>query len=172
VSFEERERFFALVCSGLSLVKSAAGAGVSLRSAVSWWQRSGLMSPQIQQGRAGGLPGSAPARVPGAAETGAAPRQRRPLSTDDRAVIGVGLRFGCSYAQIGGLIGRDKSVVCREVARHRGPDGSYWAPVAHAGGARTSTPAQGDQVVAEPGTVRADRGVDGPGLVTEVDRRS
>ena len=131
VSFEERERFFGLVCSGLSLAKSAAGAGVSLRSAVSWWQRSGLKSPQIQHGRAGGLPGSAPARVPGAAETGAAPRQRRALSSEDRAVIGVGLRFGCSYAQIGGLIGRDKSVVCREVARNRGPDGSYWAPVAH-----------------------------------------
>ena len=29
------------------------------------------------------------------------------------------------------MIGRDKSVVCREVARNRGPDGSYWAPVAH-----------------------------------------
>lgn len=31
----------------------------------------------------------------------------------------------CSYAQIGRLIGRDKSVVWREVAR------SYWGPVAH-----------------------------------------
>jgi IS30 family transposase len=29
------------------------------------------------------------------------------------------------------MIGRDRSVVCREVARNRGPDGSYWAPVAH-----------------------------------------
>ena len=29
------------------------------------------------------------------------------------------------------MIGRDKSVVCREVARNRGPDGSYWGPVAH-----------------------------------------
>jgi hypothetical protein len=28
VFFEKRERFFELVCSGLSLAKSAAGAGV------------------------------------------------------------------------------------------------------------------------------------------------
>ena len=29
------------------------------------------------------------------------------------------------------MIGRCKSVVSREVARNRGPDGSYWGPVAH-----------------------------------------
>ena len=40
---------------------------------------------------------------------------------------------GCSYAQIGSMIGRNKSVISREVARNRGPDGSYWAPVAHRG---------------------------------------
>ena len=53
------------------------------------------------------------------------------LSIEDRAVIAAGLRRELSYAQIGALIGRDKSVICREVARNRGPDGSYWAPVAH-----------------------------------------
>ena len=46
-------------------------------------------------------------------------------------MIAVGLMVGCSYAVIGAMIERDKSVVCREVARNRGPDGSYWAPVAH-----------------------------------------
>ena len=46
-------------------------------------------------------------------------------------MIAVGLMCGCSYAQIGRLIRRNKSVVCREVARHRGPDRSYWASVAH-----------------------------------------
>jgi len=39
--------------------------------------------------------------------------------------------MGCSYSAIGTMIGRDKSVICREVARNRGPDGSYWAGVAH-----------------------------------------
>ena len=46
-------------------------------------------------------------------------------------MIAVGLMCGCSYAQIGSMIGRDKSVICRELARNRGPDGSYWGPVAH-----------------------------------------
>jgi IS30 family transposase len=53
------------------------------------------------------------------------------LTSEDRSAIAVGLMCGCSHAQIGGLIGRNKSVICREVARHRGPDGSYWGPVAH-----------------------------------------
>jgi IS30 family transposase len=53
------------------------------------------------------------------------------LTSEDRAAIAVGLRCGCSYAQIGVMIGRDKSVISREVTRNRGPDGSYWAPIAH-----------------------------------------
>jgi IS30 family transposase len=53
------------------------------------------------------------------------------VTSEDRSAIAVGLMCGCSYAQIGRLIGRDTSVVWREVARNRGPDGSYWAPVAH-----------------------------------------
>ncbi|PSK89364.1 IS30 family transposase [Haloactinopolyspora alba] len=40
-------------------------------------------------------------------------------------------RQGLSYAQIGVAIGRDKTVVWREINRNRGPDGSYYAPVAH-----------------------------------------
>jgi IS30 family transposase len=36
-----------------------------------------------------------------------------------------------SLAQIGALIGRDKSVISREIARNSGPDGSYYAAVAH-----------------------------------------
>ena len=46
-------------------------------------------------------------------------------------MITAGLRQRLSYSQIGELIGRDKSVVCREIARNRGPDGSYRGPVAH-----------------------------------------
>jgi IS30 family transposase len=53
------------------------------------------------------------------------------LSSDDRAVIAVGLRQRLSYREIGGLIGRDPSVVWREVARNRGPDGCYRGPIAH-----------------------------------------
>ena len=69
--------------------------------------------------------------MPGALGPDDPPRQRRPLTGEDRAVITAGLRQRLSNAQIGELIGRDKSVVCREVARNSGPDGSYRGPVAH-----------------------------------------
>jgi IS30 family transposase len=36
-----------------------------------------------------------------------------------------------SYGAIAAMIGRDRSVVSREVVRNRGRDGSYWGPVAH-----------------------------------------
>lgn len=58
-------------------------------------------------------------------------RRRRPLTSEDRAVIDAGLRQKLSLQQIGDLIDRDKSVVCREVHRNSGPDGRYWAPLAH-----------------------------------------
>jgi len=131
VPYEEREEFFELVCSGLSLQRAASFSGVSVRAGQVWWRRSGLMIPVIQLGRDGGLPGSAPARVPEEPRPPARPRVRRALSSEDRSAIAVALRCGCSYAQVGRLIGRDKSVVWREVARNRGPDGSYWGPVAH-----------------------------------------
>lgn len=131
VSDEEREEFFELVCSGMSIRAAAATAGVSVRSGGSWWRSSGLVTPAIQFGRSGGLPGSAAAMMPGALGPGEPARQRRPLTSEDRSVIAVGLRCQASYAQIAALIGRDKSMVWREVNRNRGPDGSYWGAIAH-----------------------------------------
>jgi len=131
VSYEEREEFFELVCSGFSIQAAAGAAGVSVTAATSWWRSSGLGRPVIQFGAIGGLPGSAPQVVPGAHGPDDAPRQRRPLTSEDRSAIAVALMCGCSYAQVGSMIGRDKSVICREVARNRGPDSSYWAPLAH-----------------------------------------
>lgn len=137
VSYEEREEFFELVCSGMSIQAAAGAAGVSVTAGASWWRSSGLVSPVIQFGAVGGLPGSAPPVVPGVLGPDdpdgpeEPPRRRRPLTSEDRSVIAVGLRCGCSFAQIGAMVGRDKSVIWREVARNRGPDGSYWGPVAH-----------------------------------------
>ena len=131
VSYEEREEFFDLVCSGLSLHRAAASSGVSERAGRDWWRRSGLMSPVIQLGRDGGLPGSAPARVPDEPRADGRSRQRRALTSEDRSAIAVALLCRCTYQEIGDLIGRDKSVVWREVSRNRSPDGSYWGPVAH-----------------------------------------
>jgi IS30 family transposase len=53
------------------------------------------------------------------------------LSSEDRAVIAAGLAAKWSYERIGVAIGRDRSVISREVARNRSADGRYWAPVAH-----------------------------------------
>jgi IS30 family transposase len=130
-AYETRYEFFELVCGGVSLTAAADLVRVSRETASTWWRSSGLVTPVIQLGAIGGLPGSAPQIVPGALGPDDPLRARRPLSSEDRSAIAVGLMCGCSYAQIGRMIGRNKSVICREVARHRGPDGSYWAPVAH-----------------------------------------
>jgi IS30 family transposase len=47
-------------------------------------------------------------------------------------MIQMGRLSGLSYAEIGAAIGRDKSVVWREVNRNRSRDGVYYASVAHA----------------------------------------
>ena len=52
---------------------------------------------------------------------------RRMLGVDDRASIMAGLEAGLSQVRIAHLIGRSPSVVCREIARHTGPDGQYRA---------------------------------------------
>jgi IS30 family transposase len=53
------------------------------------------------------------------------------LTSEDRAVIAAGVDAGWSLRRIGGVIGRDPSVVCREIDRNAGADGSYHGPVAH-----------------------------------------
>lgn len=52
---------------------------------------------------------------------------RRMLSVEDRAAIMVGLEAGLSQVRIARSIGRNPSVVCREIAHHRGPGGAYKA---------------------------------------------
>ena len=52
---------------------------------------------------------------------------RRMLSVEDRVAIMVGLEAGLSQVRIARSIGRSPSVVCRDIARHRGPGGVYKA---------------------------------------------
>jgi len=129
-AYEVHEEFLELVCGGVPFDVARLVVGVGANTGRAWWRRCGLMDVVVQMGARGGLAGSAPAMVPGACSEGQQ-RSRRPLSSEDRAVIAAGLRRDLSYAQIGALICRDRSVVWREVARNRGPDGSYWGPVAH-----------------------------------------
>ena len=126
-SFEVRELLLGLVAGGSSVSQAAAVVGVSRQTGCRWWRESSVMDLRVVTGASGGLAGSPPPTVPG----GGGSRQRRPLSGEDRAVIAVGIREGWSYRRIGAAIGRDPSVVCRELARNRGLDGSYCAPVAH-----------------------------------------
>lgn len=165
-SLEKREEFLALVCSGASFATAVEAVGVARGTGWSWWRQCGLMDLEIKFGQRGGLAGSSPAPCPG---TG---RVRRALTGEDRAVIAVGLRQQLSFARIGVLIGRDRSVVCREVARHRGPDGSYSGAVAHrAAHERRRRPRQA-KLAANPGLCRRiedwmDQGWS-PGLIARV----
>lgn len=154
VPYEVREEFFALVCAGASLQAAARLSGVSERSATTWWRSCGVMSPVIQFGRAGGLPGSAPPARPGQEQPGPSVRVRRALSSEDRAVIAAGLQAGWSYRKIARLIGRCPSVVSREVARNRGRDGAYWAPVAHRAAHERRRRPKEFRLVANPGLCR------------------
>ena len=52
---------------------------------------------------------------------------RRMLGALDRAAIMAGVNAGLFQTRIAHLIGRSPSVVCREIARHRGPGGVYQA---------------------------------------------
>jgi transposase, IS30 family len=112
------------------------------------------VTPRIQFGSVGGLPGTVPPAVPGLAGPEEPERQRRALTSEDRAVIAVGLLCECSYAQIGALIGRDKSVVWREVNRNRAPDGTYWAPIAHRAAHERRRRPKGFKLVRNPGLCR------------------
>ena len=125
ISVETREEFFDLVCAGMPLSRAALDMGVSEDTGQRWWRQSGVMMLRAQTGARGGLRGTAPARCPGRGT------QRRALTSEDRAVIAAGITSGWSYAYIGCKIGRDRSVVWREVERNRGPDGSYIGTVAH-----------------------------------------
>ena len=87
-------------------------------------------------------------------------------------MIAAGLRRELSYTQIGELIDRDKSVVCREVARNRGVDASYWGPVAHRAAHERRRRPKEFRLVANPALcryieARMDEGWS-PGLIAEV----
>jgi len=57
---------------------------------------------------------------------------------DERIAIMRGLDTSLGYAEIGDQIGRDRTVIWREVRRNRNADGDYHARMAHARAARNS----------------------------------
>ncbi len=129
VAREVREEFLTLVCAGASLNAASRWVGRTSPWGVKVWRQAVPMrcvngvKPRV--GAAGGV-GIGP--VPACPGQG---RKRRPITIHDRKVIANGMAEGLSYAQIGKLIGRDKSLICREVQRHRARDGRYHPHVAH-----------------------------------------
>ncbi len=116
-----RTEFVDLVCGGLSVIAASRRVGASHGTGTNWWTQSGQMMT-VSMGPGGGLSDPAPtAEGPGG----------RALNLAERGMIQMGRRSGMSYARIGEAIGRDKSVVWREIKRNTSADGVYYASVAH-----------------------------------------
>lgn len=116
-SWEVREVAFLALCRGGSLRDAAAITGASFRAIAMWWQDSVGMpvDPRRVTVRDPLRPDASPGRG---------------LTLEDRIEIQAGVRAGLSQREIGRLVRRDQSVISRELARHRGPDGEYHAAVA------------------------------------------
>jgi transposase, IS30 family len=120
-SLDARTEFFDLVCGGMSILAASRRVGATHGTGNNWWAQSGQMMA-VNMGARGGLADPAPSpEGPGG----------RALKLEERGMIQMGLRSGLSYTAIGEAIGRDKSVVWREVKRNTGADGVYYASVAH-----------------------------------------
>ena len=116
-----RTDFVDMVCGGMSILAASRRVGVTHGAGRIWWAQSGHMM-SVNMGAVGGLADPATsAEGPG-----------RALDLAERGMIQMGRRSGMSYARIGELIGRDKSVVWREVNRNTSADGEYYASAAHA----------------------------------------
>jgi len=97
--------------------------GVSTTSAWLWWRDAGAMKLLMGKGDRG-LAGPGDLARPGG--------RGHPISYDERVEIMRGLDQGLCQAEIARRLGRDRSVICREIRRNCHPDGDYHARMAHA----------------------------------------
>lgn len=116
-----RTEFVDLMCAGVGVHEAARRVGAAGQTGSKWWRQSGGM--KLNAPRAGG--GIADPAPP------ADGRGERELTLAERGMIQFGRRKGLSYGEIGEAIGRNKSVVWREVNRNTSDDGVYYASVAH-----------------------------------------
>jgi transposase, IS30 family len=109
-----RREFFDRVLAGAAPSRAAVDVGICCGTGRQWWAQTGLMKQMSKDlgSDAGG-------------------RGHR-LCLDERITIMRGRDTGLSCAEIGRRIGRDRSVVWREIARNTLSDGDYHAGVAHA----------------------------------------
>jgi transposase, IS30 family len=118
-----KRELFDRVCGGVAVTRASVEVGVSRSSGWVWWREAGGM--ELLKGTGDhGLANPGNVSLPGG-------RGHR-LSLEERVAIMRGLDQRLSYAAIGALIGRDRSVVYREYQRNRNADGDYHALMAHA----------------------------------------
>lgn len=101
-----RKRLWAAVRAGLDLKEAAEAVGVSYDAARGWLAGcGGVIPPPSRAGR---------------------PRCRyRRLTVEERETIGLMLAAECDLTEIADALGRHKSTISREYARHANKDGSY-----------------------------------------------
>lgn len=109
VSWEERSRFFAMVKSGVPVAVASSGVGVTRTTGYRWIRDDEAVVSVPADWNPGG----------------------RALTLADREEVMIGRELGETLTQIGARIGRDKSVVSRELARNSNKNGSYRAVTAH-----------------------------------------
>ena len=119
-----RREFFDLVCRGMATTEASVQVGVGRRTGWLWWRDAGGMKLRNGANGLGGLASAGDLLRPGG-------RGHR-VSFEERVEIDRGLQAGLSHAEIARRIGRDRSVVWREVARNSLPDGDYHALMAQA----------------------------------------
>lgn len=116
-----KRELFDRVCSGQSITQAEVALGVSHGVGHLWWHKAGGM--KLAVGRRGGVVDLVGSDGPG----GSGHR----LNLAERIEIMRGRDANLSYAEIGRRIGRNRSVVWREVQRNISADGDYHASLAH-----------------------------------------
>jgi len=119
---EKRREVLDAVASGMPMLQAFVVCGVSFATVRQWWVQAAGMG-LLKSGRGG----NSLRVVPDPDRPGGSGRR---LSLDERVSIQHGRDLGWSLARIAASIGRDKSVVSRELGRNTGPDGVYHARVA------------------------------------------
>ena len=119
-----KREFFDRVCAGVPTTEASLQVGASRRTGLFWWREAGGMKLRKGGDGLGGLASAGDLTRPGG-------RGHR-LGFAERYEIDRGLQAGLSYAQIGRRLGRDRSVIWREVQRNRLPNGDYHALMAQA----------------------------------------
>lgn len=132
------------VCSGVSITQASIAMGVSPSGGRKWWHQAGGVKLAI--GGRGGLGGSVDPDGPGG-------RGHR-LNRAERVEIMRGVDAKLSHAEIGAKIGRDRTVIWREVTRNSNPDGDYHALMAHARASRKAQRPKQFKLASQPLCVR------------------